>query len=248
MNKQYRLEGCNFVVAAPFGRTSDCSLAAFARVVAQKAASRGHIVPSGKGWRRTSTVQSAHCCKGLLGGGVLAQGVFEIFRWEALEVSTRPQAHCQCTTPRIQDLVSHGLRCARTLVLAPRATSNEHVFCFSRTPTLLLCRLRVVVAREAQPVCQCLGIGRKQKKKQGVSSVSVPVPTQKRRKSQALEQVIQVSQSSDSLEDPEPPRKAATKRLQCTACNKVSAVRLARAGQSAVRDGRWFRQSLPVLL
>ena len=34
-----------------------------------------------------------HRCKGLLGGGVLGNGVLEIFRWEALDVSTRPQAH-----------------------------------------------------------------------------------------------------------------------------------------------------------
>ena len=41
-------------------------------------------------------------------------------------------------------------------------------------------------------------------KKQALSSVSVPAPTQKRRKSQAQEQVTQVPQSPDSLEDPEP--------------------------------------------
>ena len=64
---------------------------------------------------------------------------------------------------------------------------------------LLLCRLRGAVAQEAQPVCQCPGISLKQKKKKrALSSVSVPAPTQKRRMSQAQEQVIQVPQSPDS--------------------------------------------------
>ena len=74
------------------GRTSDVahllgafqapscrSLAAFGRVVGDGAASRGYIVPSGTGRRRTSTIQSVHCCKGLLGGGVNGHGVFDHF-------------------------------------------------------------------------------------------------------------------------------------------------------------------------
>ena len=90
-------------------------------------------------------------------------------------------------------------------------------------------RLGEAVAQEAQPVCQCPGISRKQKT-QALSSVSVPAPTQKRRKSQAQEsQVIQVPQSPDSLEDPELPRKVATKISWCIVFTKL--VRCASPGQ-----------------
>ena len=58
-------------------------------------------------------------------------------------------------------------------------------------------------------------------------------------KSQAQEQVVQVPQSPDSLEDPEPPRKAATKISRCIACNKL--VRCASQGhvnqQFSMADG-----------
>ena len=70
----------------------------------------------------------------------------------------------------------------------------------------------------------------KAKKTQALSSVSVLLPTQKRRKSQAQEsQVIQVPQSPDSLEDPELRRKVATKISRCIAFNKL--VRCASPGQ-----------------
>ena len=128
-HKQYRLGGYNFVVVAPLAELlmlRTC-LEPFRHLLAAHLllSGGGYIVPSGKGWRRTSTIQSVHCCKGLLGGGVLGHGAFEIFRWEALEVSTRPQAQCRCTTPHLQDPVSNGLRSARTLVLAPRAISTK---------------------------------------------------------------------------------------------------------------------------
>ena len=134
MTKQHRLGGYNFVVAAPLAhllgafQASSChSLAALGRVVGEEAASRGHIVPYGKGCRRASTIQSVHCCKGLLGGGVLGHGIVEIFRWEALEVSTRPQAHCRCTTLIFKILSRMG--CA----------AQEHLFLpHEQFPTKLL--------------------------------------------------------------------------------------------------------------
>ena len=61
------------------------------------------------------------CCS------VLGHGVFKIFRLEALEVSTRPQAHYRCTTPHLKDSVTNELRSARTPALTSRAISNEIV-------------------------------------------------------------------------------------------------------------------------
>ena len=88
---------------------------------------------------------------------------------------------------------------------------------------LLLCRLCRLRGRGRAgsatnlpvPVWQSKG------KTQALSSVSLPAPMQKRRKSQAQgPQVTQLPQSADSLEDPVPRRKAATEITRCVACNK----------------------------
>ena len=113
---------------------------------------------------------------------------------------------------------------------------------------LLLYRLGEAVAQEAQPVCQCPSISRKQKT-QALSSVSVPAPTQKRRKSQAQEShVMQVPQLSRLFGGPRAAAQSCHQNIAVHRLQQVSPVCLARASQSAVRDDRWLRQSLLVLL
>ena len=116
---------------------------------------------------------------------------------------------------------------------------------------LLLCRLCRLRGRGRAGSATNLPVpGHQSKgKTQALSSVSLPAPMQKRRKSQAQgPQVTQLPQSADSLEDPEPRRKAATENNAVRRLHQVSAVCVATAGQSAVRDGRWLRQSLRALL
>ena len=149
VNKQYRLGGYNFVVAALSAGTSDVahlpgavqasscrSLAAFGRVVGDGAASADTSFRLGKAGAEPRQHRAALLQRGLLGGGVLGMVSSRFFDGRALEVSTRQQAHCRCTTPHLQDPVSSGLRSARTLFLAPRAISQRICFCLSEDTDL----------------------------------------------------------------------------------------------------------------
>ena len=99
MNKQYRVGGYNFVVAVPLGhllgafQASSChSLPAFGRVVGEEAVSREHIVPSGKGWRRASTIQAYIAAKGCLEAeflGMVPSKLFDGRHWKCLPAHKR---------------------------------------------------------------------------------------------------------------------------------------------------------------
>ena len=142
MNKQYRLAGYNFVVAAPLAELLilRICLEPFRHLLV------AHLLHSGKSWEKEQQAADILFClgkagteprqyraciaaKGCLDAEFMGMVFLDIFSMGGIGSTCPPTSALSIwILSLLQDPVSNGLRSARTLVFAPRAISNEIVF------------------------------------------------------------------------------------------------------------------------